>query len=263
MCSGLQARLQLCGDAASGRSQHRHPSARLQGNDEWRQLSGGEEQRRPLPAQRELHRVGRGAGHHREEQPAALQRHRRPLGDPAGREAPGRSPDGGGAVCGPDDSASDPLLLLHRPAEQGGQGAQEGRPSELQQRPGRGRRQGKKQRDPEDGLQQGRAWTSEMDIHTLGPVLGDLRHWDPEEDGAVSEAGWEAWLWLRSFTKTPGHQGLWRPVSWVAGWAVVALLQKLWKGLQEKTAELQNPKRAYAAKRPLHRPEEATGAGLL
>lgn len=35
----------------------------------------------------------------------------------------------------------------------------------------------------------------------------------------------------RSFTKTLSHQGLWRPLSGVAYWAVVTLLQNLWEGL--------------------------------
>lgn len=102
-----------------------------------------------------------------------------------------------------------------------------------------------------------------MDIHGLGRVLGDVRRWDPEEDGAVSESRWETRVGLQFFTKTIGHQGLWRPMSRVAYWAVVSLLQKLWEGLQETTTALQNPNWASAPEGPLHWLTQATGAGLL
>ena len=102
-----------------------------------------------------------------------------------------------------------------------------------------------------------------MDFHELGPVLGDLRQWDPEEDGAVSESGREARVGLRFFTKTAGHQGLWRPMSRVGYWALVTLLQNLWEGLQETTAAMQNPNWASAPESPLHWLAQTTGAGLL
>lgn len=102
-----------------------------------------------------------------------------------------------------------------------------------------------------------------MDIHKLGRMLSHMRQWDPEEDGAMSATGWEARVGLQFFTKAAGYKGLWRPMSRVAYWAVVALLQNLWEGLQETTVAVQNPDWATAPEGPLQRLTQTTGAGLL
>lgn len=260
----MQAWLQFCGHVASGRSQHRHPSARLQGNDKRWQLLGSEEQWGPLPAQWELHSVCWGKGHHCEGQPAALQWHSRSFGDLAGYEALRRSPDCGGAVCRPDDASSHSLLLLPCPSDQRGKDSQKRWACKLpQQCPCWGYCQGEGWRWPEEVLQQGESRSWEMDISTLGHMLSDLRQWEPKEAGTVSQTGREARVGLRSFPKTLSHQGLWRSMSRVAHWAMVSLLPNLWEGLQETTIALQNRSRASAPKGPLHWLTEATGAGLL